>query len=361
MTPHPRTHTAKPTIRARSIAARCAATAARASHFTCAAMLLALLQACGSSPGPSKSEGAPLATSAEPKLSTDAAPADPYQQAADDLQSLLRSGSQPTPTQPSSGSTTSTPNPRATARSSTKPSTLTAGRPAAAPRQPRVFEAPPPPQDPEPRTADEPTPTPAPLAINRSTASDPPQVFTSLSPSTPLPAPTPTPQPTPASATPPQPEPPAFRISALHACTRIEAFGRFTKADTTRIPAGRPTPLLIYAELDGFSHRTAAGLAPPPDAANAPDDGTTQWIIEIGQELAVFSSAGRLQFKIPEQFARDEAKRRRRDHYLVQRVTLPATLPPGSYVMVVTARDLATSATDQARLPFSVVAPSTPR
>jgi hypothetical protein len=310
--------------------------------------------ATGSDTGP---DPAPT-RAAKPSLAS----TDPYQRAADELQALLKSA-EPNPGEPTPPSQSDSPSeptrPASTKAKPTKPANQQAARSPSPSTAPKVYEAPPPLT---PSSQELVSPAPQAPAIDEPDAQPAP-------PSPPVlasPAPEPSVQPTqpgpaaPASSTAAphaaSAEPHPFRITALHPCTRIEAFGRFTKADLSRLPANRATPILLYTELDAFSHRTAAGLAPPPDAANTPDDGSTQWIIQIAQEVAVFSAAGRLQFKVPEQLARDEAKRRRRDHYLVQRLTIPATLPPGSYAIVVTARDIPTGATDQARIPFTVVA-----
>ena len=300
----------------------------------------------------------------------------PYDQAASELQTLLASqgavqstDAASTPKAPVLASRT--PAPKSKAIAQTKPESRPEPKPESKARPPRVYEAPPSPAAPlsllaDPLSSDplrgeldadaapvmttasatattaENEVAPAPIAaqapVSTQHTANTPQLAAAAAPAMALAS-----------------EQTGLHISALHACTRIEGFGRFTRADVSRLIAGRATPLLIYVELDGFAHRTAAGLAPPPGAAGLPDDGSTQWIVEVGQELAVFSAAGRLQFKVPEQIARDEAKRRRRDHYLVQRVTIPASLPPGGYSMVVTARDIATDATDQARLSFTII------
>lgn len=148
-----------------------------------------------------------------------------------------------------------------------------------------------------------------------------------------------------------------FSVSALAICTRIDGFGRFVAMDTTRLPSGRATPMLIYTELDGFAHRSAAGLPPPGGDGAGTDDGSTEWVVHVGQKIIIYRAdeVGTLVRLYEEQLSRDVANRRRRDHYLVQRVTLPATLTPGKYTLKAEVRDLATGAVAERQVPLTIV------
>lgn len=170
----------------------------------------------------------------------------------------------------------------------------------------------------------------------------------------PTPAPNPVPTPTPAPAPGPTPSTPghavtgdapssgsAFKVVDLALCSRIEGFGKYTRLPTVRLRVGRPLPLLVYTELDGFAHAPAGGSGEPP-----------QWAIQVGQEVAIYrvSQAPAAPGKPPppdelvrsyrEELCRDVAPRKRRDHYLVQRIELPGTLTPGQYTVKVTLRDV---------------------
>ena len=139
----------------------------------------------------------------------------------------------------------------------------------------------------------------------------------------------------------------AFQISGLALCSRVDGFGKFAKVESVRA-TGKPVPLLIYTQLDGFAYRTRDG------SSTATDDGKTEWVVEIGQSVVVYrmgadgASKGDVQVKVePEQTARDVASFKRRDHFLVQRIELPTPLVPGKYGVKVTVRDKATGVVDE--------------
>lgn len=150
----------------------------------------------------------------------------------------------------------------------------------------------------------------------------------------------------------------ALKIASLVACSRIEAFGRYTAMDMSRVRAGRPTPMLLYTEIEGFTHRTAAGLPAPEGADAMADDGKTEWVVELTQKVTIRRDdkwGTLVQENVP-QLARDVSMRRRRDHYLVQRITLPATLAPGAYVLTVEVADPVSRQTAQQNMPITVLA-----
>lgn len=266
----------------------------------------------------------------------------------------------------------------------TKPADKVAVDAAEAPRQPQVFDAP---ADPPVRAArkaiasaaqasqdevridpiepsEEATAKVAPAlaapVIDR-VVSEP----TKPSPSAPIVNPPPAPPAPPAQPAAPSassvvstPSGRVLKIASLVACTRIEAFGRYTAMDTSRVRAGRPTPMLLYTEIEGFTHRTAAGLPAPEGADAMADDGKTEWVVELTQKVTIRRDdkwGTLVQENVP-QLARDVSMRRRRDHYLVQRITLPATLAPGAYVLTVEVADPVSRQTAQQNMPITVLA-----
>jgi hypothetical protein len=133
-----------------------------------------------------------------------------------------------------------------------------------------------------------------------------------------------------------------MRISELALCTRVEGFGKVVKAESVRA-TGRPVPLLIYTQVDGFSCR---------QQRKEGGNGENEWVIELGQSVVVYrlsaDGKGDVQVKVePEQTARDVAAFKRRDHYLVQRIELPTPLVSGKYAVKVTVRDKKTGMVDE--------------
>jgi hypothetical protein len=148
---------------------------------------------------------------------------------------------------------------------------------------------------------------------------------------------------------------PALRISALVACRRIEAFGKYTALDVSALAAGRAQVMLLYTELEGFAHRTAGGMPPPPGVVRTEDDGQTEWVVHLGQSVEIRRDDGTLVGNYQEQMLREVTRRRRKDFYLVQRVTLPSTLAPGSYTLKAIVRDVATGQVAERTLGLKVV------
>jgi hypothetical protein len=137
-------------------------------------------------------------------------------------------------------------------------------------------------------------------------------------------------------------------LTIAHAtvCRRVEAFGRFTPFSESGPPAflaGRPQTVLVYVEVEGFGHtpRTGTGLAFSSQSPNAPAAAAAEpeWSVDLTQTVEGFASDGTLILQTPEATSRDVSRRKRRDHYLVQRVELPATLSPGAYTLKVRVRD----------------------
>src|SRR5690606_34985344 len=61
-----------------------------------------------------------------------------------------------------------------------------------------------------------------------------------------------------------------LRITRAELCTRVNGFGRYETFPANRFIAGRPQPVIVYAEVDRFGHRESAG-----------PDGTPRYEIEL--------------------------------------------------------------------------------
>jgi hypothetical protein len=146
-----------------------------------------------------------------------------------------------------------------------------------------------------------------------------------------------------------------LKIRHFAAASRVESFGRYTPMNLRQMTAGQPIAMLLYTELDGFAHRSPAGLPPPPEGMEAENDrGQTEWIVKVSQEVAVYGPGDVLVRAVPSQVARDVSKRRRRDHYLVQRLDLPRTLAAGEYRIKVSVKDEATGQVAESIIPMTI-------
>ena len=144
-----------------------------------------------------------------------------------------------------------------------------------------------------------------------------------------------------------------LRLPTARLVRRVDGFGKFVPFEGSRFLAGRAQAVLVYVEVAGFAAGERGG-----------GDGT-EWVIDLTQELRLYHDAdGVLASHWRAQPARDVSRRKRTDHYLVQRITLPATLTVGAYNLKVIVRDLGVGGggsggggvVAEAVIPFQVVA-----
>lgn len=148
-----------------------------------------------------------------------------------------------------------------------------------------------------------------------------------------------------------------LRIPHAVLARRVEGFGRLTAIEPATFLVGRAHPVLVYTEADQFSRTPVDGDdATGPSTSSASIRGEQLWAIDLSQELELRASDGTLAWRSAEQPARDVSARKRVDHYLVQRVDLPANLSIGSYSLKVVLRDRANGSSAEAIIPLQIVA-----
>lgn len=139
------------------------------------------------------------------------------------------------------------------------------------------------------------------------------------------------------------------RIAVSELCWRVEGFGRFTPVSSASFRAGTAHRLVLYVEVEGFTHRQAQGTDAAPGS---------RWIVELSQELNLWHDSGTpmLAWRRPPGAVRESLRSRRRDFFIVQDVELPSTLAVGPYTLKVTVRDLSSKAIAEASIPIRIVA-----
>lgn len=148
-----------------------------------------------------------------------------------------------------------------------------------------------------------------------------------------------------------------FTITRALLARRVTGFGQFTPFASGTFLVGRAQPVLVYVEVDKFGHRELSGEVPETGAITTGEPGELRWAVELSQELQLYHDAdGVLVWRSPEQSTRDLSARQRRDHYLVQRVELPARLTVGGYRLKVIVRDRVSESTAEAVIPIEIVA-----
>lgn len=146
---------------------------------------------------------------------------------------------------------------------------------------------------------------------------------------------------------------PGLKITKAALCTRVLGFGRYEALTTDTFIAGRPIPILVYSELDGFASRPARDGDPAQRSAPLAEQSS----VELMQSLTLYHDPSGLQaWHRPGQKVIETGRNKRRDFYLVQRAELPATLTIGRYLLKVTVTDTTTGGTDEFTLPVNISA-----
>lgn len=140
------------------------------------------------------------------------------------------------------------------------------------------------------------------------------------------------------------------RIGETKLCRRVVGYGQYTPLASNTFVAGRASRVIVYTELDRFAHRPVSAR----DNVNTGDE----WAIEVAQSLSLFVARGDRQpvWHEPEQRVLQTSRRRIRDLYLVQVITIPANLGVGSFNLRVRVRDIAGSSLDERLIPIRIVA-----
>ena len=129
-------------------------------------------------------------------------------------------------------------------------------------------------------------------------------------------------------------------------CSKVTTFGVYETMDASAFVAGVPTETIVYTEIGNIRSE------PTP---------TGRFLTSLGTRLELLDSEGRRVWKHEEPSIEDECRRRRKDFFIAQRLTFPATLPAGEYVLKLQVEDklsgrISEAATDlvvMSRLPGS--------
>jgi hypothetical protein len=145
-----------------------------------------------------------------------------------------------------------------------------------------------------------------------------------------------------------------MRIQAAEMCSRVTGYGQYTSLGTRRFLQGKPLRAIVYVEVARFANKPVDGGRGLPDLTGPGPKGG--YAVELSQTLELYhDSDGLLTWRRPEETVLETSRNPRRDFFLIQDVTLPATLSNGAYRLKVTIRDRATGQEDQAIIPIEIV------
>ena len=135
-------------------------------------------------------------------------------------------------------------------------------------------------------------------------------------------------------------------------CRRVVGLGSYTAFGVNRFPAGIEQRAIVYVEVADLPQRELG----PMDSSLARQPGD-RYLVDLTQETNLYNESGSLlALHVPEQRLTETSRNRRRDFFLVSRVTLPPSLSIGLYNLKVTVRDRATGAQAEASIPIEIVA-----
>jgi hypothetical protein len=115
-------------------------------------------------------------------------------------------------------------------------------------------------------------------------------------------------------------------LPTLLLCRSVQQFGVYDAIEPARFTAGKETPVVVYCEVDHFRSK------PSPDGG---------WETKLTYEAVLYSDAENAVAVISKKATPivDRCRNRRRDFFLADRMTIPANLPVGKYVLKVTVID----------------------
>lgn len=115
------------------------------------------------------------------------------------------------------------------------------------------------------------------------------------------------------------------KIEHIQLCRRVTTYGVYEEMHRGDLVAGRPAQTIVYCELENLH------------AQEVPEGG---YQTRLSTRMQLLTPEGEAVWSREEPQIVDRCRRRRRDFFLAQRVTLPGTLPAGEYVLKVTIEDL---------------------
>ncbi|MFQ5591650.1 MAG: hypothetical protein ACE5HE_10840 [Phycisphaerae bacterium] len=133
---------------------------------------------------------------------------------------------------------------------------------------------------------------------------------------------------------------PEIPIVAL--CRKVVTYGVYEEMPEEDFIAGRPTQTIVYSEIRNLrSEKTPDG----------------QFRTLLATRLEMLTPDGRSVWQQEEPDIEDVCRRRRTDFFVAQRITLPATLSEGDYILKVFAEDKLSGKANEASHPLTLHSP----
>lgn len=128
-------------------------------------------------------------------------------------------------------------------------------------------------------------------------------------------------------------------IASVALCRKVVTFGVYEEAVSEDFLAGRPIQTIVYSEI---RHLRSQEL----------EDGTHE--TRLGSRLELLTTEGASVWAKDEPDVVDRCRRIRSDFFIAQRISLPATLPAGEYVLKVFVEDKIADRATEKSLPLTI-------
>lgn len=128
-------------------------------------------------------------------------------------------------------------------------------------------------------------------------------------------------------------------VTSVALCSKVVTFGVYEEMADERFVAGQAVPTIVYSQIEN----TQSELS---------EDG--RYVTRLGTRLELLTAEGQSVWQHEEPEIVDTCRQKRRDFFLAQRITLPATIPAGEYVLKVFVEDKLSGRAGEAAYPLVV-------
>lgn len=128
-------------------------------------------------------------------------------------------------------------------------------------------------------------------------------------------------------------------IPTIALCTAVRRFGDYDPIDTARFAQGKDHGVVLYCEVQNFSSQM---------------DEHQVWHTKLSQEAVLYSENGMQVWADKNEPLHDTSRQRRHDFFTVKKLTIPANLAVGRYLMKVTIIDDQVNRVAEATIPIVV-------
>jgi hypothetical protein len=134
-------------------------------------------------------------------------------------------------------------------------------------------------------------------------------------------------------------------IPAVAFCSRVSGYGVYTPLESSRFPAGQEAQMILYNEAANFTSVQGSDSV---------------WRTRLRQEMVLYTDSGLAVWPDKSNAATfvDQSRNRRHDFFISRRVTLPASLASGKYVLKVTLTDEQSNRVVEASAPLELAGPA---